>query len=83
MMRVAIAGTCGLARLIAHYIDEDTSHHVVFLSRNVRMFATQPDDMYNRTDTLLVVRIHDAHLGLSCGVHRLTFLTTATATTYL
>ena len=36
MMRIAVAGTGGLARLIAHYIDEDTSHHVVFLSRTVR-----------------------------------------------
>ncbi|KAF2169871.1 hypothetical protein M409DRAFT_64855 [Zasmidium cellare ATCC 36951] len=33
-MRIAVAGTGGLARLIAHYIDEDTSHHVVFLSRS-------------------------------------------------
>ena len=36
MMRIAVAGTGGLARLMAHYIDEDTSHHVVFLSRTVR-----------------------------------------------
>ncbi|KAK5124712.1 hypothetical protein LTR85_001425 [Meristemomyces frigidus] len=33
MMRIAVAGTGGLARLIAHFIEEDTSHHVVFLSR--------------------------------------------------
>ncbi|WPH02588.1 Hypothetical protein R9X50_00545300 [Acrodontium crateriforme] len=33
MMRIAIAGTSGLARLIAHYINQQTSHHVVFLSR--------------------------------------------------
>ena len=39
MMRVAVAGTGGLARLIAHYIDEDTSHHVVFLSRSVRSYT--------------------------------------------
>ena len=37
MMRIAIAGTGGLARLIAHYIDEETSHHVMFLSRQVRL----------------------------------------------
>lgn len=37
MMRVAVAGTGGLARLIAHFIDEDTSHHVIFLSRTVRL----------------------------------------------
>lgn len=37
MMRVAVAGTGGLARLIAHFIDEETSHHVVFLSRSVRL----------------------------------------------
>jgi len=36
MMRIAVAGTGGLARLIAHFIDQDTSHHVVFLSREVR-----------------------------------------------
>ena len=41
MMRIAVAGTGGLARLIAHYIDEDTSHHVVFLSRTVR-YALAP-----------------------------------------
>ena len=34
--RIAVAGTGGLARLIAHYIDENTSHHVVFLSRTVK-----------------------------------------------
>ncbi|KAK5170442.1 uncharacterized protein LTR77_005030 [Saxophila tyrrhenica] len=33
-MRIAIAGTGGLARLIAHYINQDTSHHVIFLSRS-------------------------------------------------
>lgn len=35
MMRIAVAGTGGLALLIAHYITEDTSHHVVLLSRQV------------------------------------------------
>lgn len=35
MLRIAVAGTGGLARLIAHYIDDDTSHHVVLLSRTV------------------------------------------------
>lgn len=35
MMRIAVAGTGGLARLIAHFIDQETSHHVVFLSREV------------------------------------------------
>ncbi|KAK4546911.1 hypothetical protein LTR36_001643 [Oleoguttula mirabilis] len=33
MMRIAVAGTGGLAQLIAHFIELDTSHHVVFLSR--------------------------------------------------
>jgi len=33
MMRIAVAGTGGLARLIAHVIDRETGHHVVFLSR--------------------------------------------------
>nr|POF08142.1 hypothetical protein CFP56_62722 [Quercus suber] len=33
MMRIAVAGTGGLARMIAHYIDSTTGHHVVFLSR--------------------------------------------------
>jgi hypothetical protein len=37
MMRVAVAGTGGLARLIAHFINQETSHHVVFLSRTVRI----------------------------------------------
>lgn len=39
MMRIAVAGTGGLARIIAHYIDQDTSHHVVFLSRAVSLQA--------------------------------------------
>lgn len=34
-MRVAVAGTGGLARLIAHFISEETSHGVVLLSRAV------------------------------------------------
>nr|OQO29496.1 hypothetical protein B0A51_03024 [Rachicladosporium sp. CCFEE 5018] len=34
MMRIAVAGTGGLARLIAHYIDDETSHHVMLLSRS-------------------------------------------------
>ncbi|CAK4030583.1 Hypothetical predicted protein [Lecanosticta acicola] len=33
-MRIAIAGTGGLACLIARVIDEDTSHHAIFLSRS-------------------------------------------------
>ncbi|KAK3114487.1 hypothetical protein LTR53_007174 [Teratosphaeriaceae sp. CCFEE 6253] len=32
-IRVAVAGTGGLARLIAHFIQQDTGHHVVLLSR--------------------------------------------------
>lgn len=53
VMRVAVAGTGGLARLIAHFIDEETSHHVVFLSRTVR-----PLIMRNKSvpSTLLLVR---------------------------
>lgn len=35
MMRIAVAGTGGLAHFIAHYIDEDTAHQVVFISRMV------------------------------------------------
>ncbi len=35
MMRIAVAGTGGLARLIAHFIKQDTGHHVVLLSREV------------------------------------------------
>lgn len=41
MMRIAVAGTGGLARLIAHYIDQETSHQVVFLSRTVRKGSTR------------------------------------------
>lgn len=37
MMRIAVAGTGGLARLIAHFIQQDTGHHVVLLSREVRL----------------------------------------------
>jgi hypothetical protein len=34
-MRVAIAGTCGLALLIAREIQDSTSHQLVILSRTV------------------------------------------------
>lgn len=34
-MRIAIAGSGGLARLIAFHIVKETSHQVVILSRNV------------------------------------------------
>jgi hypothetical protein len=36
MVRVAIAGTGGLARYIAHFIKDETSHTAVILSRKVR-----------------------------------------------
>lgn len=41
MMRVAIAGTGGLALLMAHFVNEDTSHQLVILSRSVSL-ATKP-----------------------------------------
>jgi ketopantoate reductase len=34
-MRVAVAGTCGLALLIAQEIQQSTSHQVIILSRIV------------------------------------------------
>lgn len=34
-MRVAVAGTCGLALLIAQEIQESTTHQVIILSRIV------------------------------------------------
>jgi hypothetical protein len=34
-MRVAVAGTCGLALLIAREINDETSHQLVILSRTV------------------------------------------------
>lgn len=34
-MRIAIAGTCGLALLIAQEINNTTSHQLVILSRTV------------------------------------------------
>ena len=37
-MRVAIAGTGGLAYWIAHHIRAQTGHQLVLLSRNVRKF---------------------------------------------
>ncbi|EMC99005.1 hypothetical protein BAUCODRAFT_145992 [Baudoinia panamericana UAMH 10762] len=41
MMRVAVAGTCGLARLIAYFIQQDTGHQVVLLSRQERPELSQ------------------------------------------
>lgn len=34
-MRIAVAGTCGLALLIAREINDETSHQLVILSRTV------------------------------------------------
>jgi hypothetical protein len=34
-MRVAVAGTCGLALIIAQEIYEETSHQLIILSRSV------------------------------------------------
>jgi hypothetical protein len=34
-MRIAVAGTCGLARIIAREIHESTSHQLIILSRSV------------------------------------------------
>jgi hypothetical protein len=36
-MRVAVAGTCGLALLIAREINDETSHQLVILSRTVSL----------------------------------------------
>ncbi|KAL1630492.1 hypothetical protein SLS56_004892 [Neofusicoccum ribis] len=35
-MRIAVAGTSGLAQLIAHYVREETSHQLVMLSRKAQ-----------------------------------------------
>lgn len=43
-MRIAVAGTGGLACMIAHCISEETSHPVVLLSRAV-CFEAQRDAM--------------------------------------
>lgn len=40
IMRVAVAGTCGLALMIAREIHETTSHQLIILSRNVRALST-------------------------------------------
>jgi hypothetical protein len=40
-MRVAVAGTCGLALLIAREINDETSHQLVILSRTVSVQSTR------------------------------------------
>lgn len=40
-MRVAIAGTGGLAWWIAHHIHEDTGHQLLWLSRSVSLPSAQ------------------------------------------
>lgn len=40
-MRVAVAGTCGLALSIAREINDETSHQLVILSRTVSLSAVQ------------------------------------------
>ena len=39
-MRVAVAGTCGLALLIAREINDETSHQLVILSRTVSIMIS-------------------------------------------
>ena len=39
-MRIAVAGSGGLARLIAGYIDADTAHQIVFIPRSVCQVPT-------------------------------------------
>jgi len=36
MMKIAIAGTNGLAQFMAYYLSQVTSHNLVFLTRTVR-----------------------------------------------
>lgn len=43
MIKVAIAGTNGLAQLLAHYIETTTSHQFVFLSRKVGRIPKSPN----------------------------------------
>jgi hypothetical protein len=36
-MRIAVAGTCGLALILAREIHDETSHQLIILSRSVRV----------------------------------------------
>jgi hypothetical protein len=47
-MRIAVAGTGGLACLIAHFINEETSHSVVLLSRAVSGRILDPPPTIHR-----------------------------------
>src|SRR2546421_422496 len=40
MMRIAIAGTGGLALFMAHFVNEETTHQLVILSRTVSLFMS-------------------------------------------
>jgi hypothetical protein len=57
-MRVAVAGTCGLALLIAREINDETSHQLVILSRTV----SAPTKLV--TARLFNVNLHQAPIGL-------------------
>jgi uncharacterized membrane protein len=51
-MRVAVAGTCGLALLIAREINDETSHQLVILSRTVSvivLLAFQLQHLFSNT----------------------------------
>ncbi|KAF2462184.1 hypothetical protein BDY21DRAFT_8836 [Lineolata rhizophorae] len=54
MMRIAIAGTCGLAQMIAHYVQEQTSHQLVLFSREANQ------QLADRGFEVLVVDYDDA-----------------------
>lgn len=57
-MRVAVAGTCGLALLIAREINDSTSHQLVILSRTVSaylpLFTILQGESLNHLSTKLV-----------------------------
>ncbi|KAK7727529.1 hypothetical protein SLS57_003002 [Botryosphaeria dothidea] len=60
-MRIAVAGTSGLAQLIAHYVREETSHQLVLLSRRAQkadLLQAQPN-LETRGNQIQVVDYDD------------------------
>jgi glutamine amidotransferase PdxT len=55
-MRVAVAGTCGLALSIAQEINDETSHQLVILSRTVS--ANAPLKVHRSFEKHYVLIIH-------------------------
>lgn len=82
MMRIAVAGTGGLARLIGQYIEQETGHHVVFLSRQEqtdlsRNYRVAVVDYSNTTSLQFALRGIDTVISTVTGPNQIQLIKAA------